>query len=1046
MKTILNALLFCLIMLPATLMAQSTVTGTVTDKANAMPTPGVNVIIKGTSRGTSTDFDGQYSLEVNPGEIIVFSYIGYTTLEIEYTGQSTIDVALEEDASQLDEVVLIGYGSVRKEDATGSVDVVSSKDFNKGAVLSTDQLLQGKAAGVRITDSGGSPDSAPNIRIRGGASLNASSSPLIVIDGVPIGNDNPAGVANPLSLVNPNDVESFTILKDASATAIYGSRASNGVIIITTKKGVSGEAQFNVSTSVSISTAGEGIDMMASEDYVRFIKEYLPSYEQKLGLPVGAVTTSENSKIISVNIYDNTGNIIGTENRAIYDTDWRDAILRTAVTSNTNFSVRSNLGDDIPFRASLGYNNAEGVVKTDDYKRYSASFRLSPKFLDGNLKVDTNAKLTYVDKNAIDADGALGGALVFDPTKPIYNTSGIFNGFYTNMSATNPNLIDGQYNPLALLQQRTRPEEAFRFLGNLELDYTMPFLPELNAVVNIGLDASRSKIEEVFSNGSLATYKLNADGDGIFNPGLNYAERQHITNATFDAYLKYAKTLNDSFLDKYDIQLGYAYQNFKTDGNKDIYSYASTAAEALENEVGIGERYLNINANNPNNRYFNSQNLQSFFGRSNISFQDKYLLTLSLRADASSLFVFEDVWDSNVWGFFPAAALAWKIKEENFLKNTDFVNDLKLRLGWGKTGQQNITGNVGYYPTSPLFTVGSQNSQYLPGYNLYSARPFQIGLTWEKTTTLNAGLDFAFFENRIITGSFDVFKRETTDLLSEVDLPPGQALTDSFIKNVGSTESEGFELNLTVNPIRTDDINLSINGNLSYAKTEVTDLGGINRLNLGGQLLGTGSNLLFNLLGEEPYQAGVFKQVYDADGDPIPNAFVDLNGDNEITEEDKYYTVLRPNWNFGFGFNFNYKNWDLSSSFRGQLDGKVYNLNQLRYGYLESAEPNNNTSISNVLNFYNGAANPVFENPNGNIQFSDYFLEDAAFMRCENIVIGYNMPTNFIKNTSMRLYAAVNNPFIITNYDGQDPEQFGGIDGAFYPRPTSYTFGINLDF
>ncbi len=1040
MKTIFKRLLLALLFLPTVILAQSTVTGTVTEQATALPIPTVNVVIKNTTKGTATDFDGNYSLEVNQGDVLMFSYIGYLTQEITYNGQSKIDVALIEDAALLDEIVIIGYGSVKKEDLTGSVDVVSSKDFNKGAIISTDQLLQGKAAGVRITDSGGSPDSSPNIRIRGGASLNADSSPLIVIDGVPIGNQNPAGVSNPLSLVNPNDVESFTILKDASATAIYGSRASNGVIIITTKRGTSGEAQYNFSTSVTASSAGDGLDMMASKDYIRFIRQYHPNLEASLGVPVGSVTNNEPYNIIQVNIYDTDGNITGVENRAIYNTNWRDAITRTAFTNNTNFSVRANLGENLPFRASLAYNNAEGVVRTDDYKRYSAAFKLSPSLLDDNLKINTNAKFTFADKNATDAGGALGGALVFDPTKPIKNTTGQFGGFYTNFNASE-NIIDGQYNPVALLEQRERPEEAFRFLGNIELDYTMPFLPELKAVVNLGLDASRSKISETFGEGALATYRLNENGDGVFNPGLNYAERQHITNTTFDAYLQYAKQLEESFVNSYDFQLGYAYQNFKTDGNKDVFAYASTTEEGV-----IGDRYQVFNQNNPNNRYFNSQNLQSFFGRSNINIENKYLVTLSLRADASSLFVFDDVWGDGVWGLFPSAAIAWKVKEETFLKDVDFVDDFKIRLGWGKTGQQNISGAVGFYPTSPLFIVGDQNSQYLPGSNLYSAAPFQTGLTWEKTSTYNAGVDFALFKNRLITGSFDVFNRETEDLLTRVNLPPGQALTDNFIANAGTTESKGFELALNINPVSTDDFNVSLNSNFSYARTEVTDLGGINTLPIGGGLLGTGSNLLFNILGKQPYQAGLFKQVYDTSGNPIPNAFVDLNGDNVITEEDKYFTPLRPNWNFGFGFNVNYKNWDLGASFRGQLDGKVYDLNELRFGHTESAAPNNNTSITNVLNFYNGSANPAFQDAIGNIQFSDHFLKDASFMRCENIVLGYNLPQNFIKDTNMRLYASVNNPFIISNYNGQDPEQFGGIDGAFYPRPTAYTFGVNIDF
>jgi len=1027
MKTKINSFLFLLLM-PIFCIGQSSVKGTVSEEDSGLPLPGVNVVVKGTSTGTTTDFDGNYQISANIGDVLVFSYVGFSTQEISFNGESALNVQLAEDASALDEVVLIGYGSVKKEDLTGAVGVVSSKEFNKGAIVSTDQLLQGKDAGVRITDSGGTPDSAPNIRIRGGSSLNADSSPLIVIDGVPIGSQNPAGVSNPLSLVNPNDVESFTILKDASATAIYGSRASNGVIIITTKKGTSGGTQYNFSTNTTFSKAGSGLNMMGSDDYVRFIEQYHPDLVGSLGVDVGSVSTSEAAQVIQTSAGP----------REIYNTDWRDEILRTSVTTNAVFSVRTNINDKTPFRASLGVNKAEGIVETDDYERITASFKVSPSFFEDNLKLDTNAKFTLVDKNSTDSGGALRGALVFDPTKPVYNDNTSFGGYYTN---TNGNLLDGQYNPLALLSQRSRPEDTFRFLGNIELEYTIPSLPELQAVVNVGIDASKSDIKEILGEGALVGYRLDADGNGVFNPGLNYVEDQSITNSTFDFYLKYGKSYDDKKIKSFDVQLGYSYQNFKTDGNKEIYAYASTIEEGV-----IGERYQVINENNPNNRYFNSQNLQSAFGRSNINVLDKYLITLSLRADASSLFVTNDVWENGVWGIFPAAAFAWKIKEESFLRDVEFIDDLKLRLGWGRTGQQNISGVVGFYPTSPLFIVGDQNSQYLPGVNLYSAAPFQTGLTWEKTSTFNAGLDFAFSQKRILTGFFDVFKRETTDLLTRVNLPPGQALTDNFIANRGTTESEGFELGLNLNPINSDKFSLSLNGNLSYAKTEVTNLGGINTLPIGGGLLGTGSNLLFNKLGEEPYQAGVFKQVYDTQGNPIPNAFVDLNGDNQITEDDKYYTSLRPNWNFGFGINMTYENFDFSASFRGQLDGKVYDLNALSLGHTESAAPNNNTSISNVLNFYEDAANPVFQDAIGNIQFSDYFLKDASFMRCENIVLGYNFSENFIPNTSMRIYAAVNNPFIITDYDGQDPENFGGIDSNFYPRPTAYTLGLNIDF
>ncbi|SHG98835.1 SusC/RagA family TonB-linked outer membrane protein [Winogradskyella jejuensis] len=1036
MKTFLNAILLCLFLVPATLFAQTTITGTITDGSNSMPLPGVNVIIKGTTTGTSSDFDGKYSIEVNNGDVLVFSYVGFVNQEIVYNGQSTIDVVMQEDAAQLDEIVLIGYGSVKKEDATGSVDVVSTKDFNRGSIVSTDQLLNGKAAGVRITNNGGSPDSAPNIRIRGGSSLNAQNNPLIVIDGVPIGNDNPAGVSNPLTLVNPNDVESFSILKDASATAIYGSRASNGVIIITTKKGTSSGVKFNYSTDYTISSAGDGLDVMNGEEYTRFIQQFHPGRAGQLGVPTGSVNANQP---VSQTL----------NGRDIYNTDWRDAILRTANSFNHNFSARANLFDKIPFRASVGLSRAEGIVINDNYERVTLSAKLTPTLLNDNLKIDFNAKTIFAFKNAIDAGGAIGEALSFDPTKPVYDFSSNnrFGGYYltTFDDVADPTNFPNQgfrriiqANPLARLEQRERPENVRRFLGNIEFDYTMPFLPELNAVVNFGLDASDANILERFANNAFETYRFDAtnndlnsiDTNFLFNPGVNFEENQRITNTTFDAYLQYKKIFDSGFINNFDVQTGYSYQNFKNDGYQRRSQYNLN--------TGVREPFFNLA--NPNNRYLNVLNLQSYFVRGNLSLGDRYLLTASFRADGSSLFT-----EDNRWGYFPAAALAWQIHEESFLKDSEFVNDLKLRVSWGETGQQDITGSVGFYPSIPLFLAGDANSQYLPNSSLYSAQPFNPDLTWEKTTTYNLGLDFSFFSNRLVTGTFDIYKRNTTDLLATTPVPPGQALTNAFIDNVGETESEGFELNLNVNPITTDNFNLSVNTNLSYNKTEVTNLNGLTEINAGGSLRGTGSDLFRHAVGQQAGSAYVFRQVYDSAGNPIPNAFVDLNGDNIIDDNDRYYKQIAPNWTFGFGINFNYKNWDFSSGFRGQVGGNVYNLAQLNLGFTESAVLSSQNNLTNVLNFFDGSANPVISDVNGNIQFSDFYLEDASFLRCDNIALGYRFD-NLIKNGSVRVYGAVQNPFIITDYSGQDPENFGGIDGNFYPRPTAYTLGLNFDF
>ncbi len=1035
MKTTVNSLLFYLFLVPICIFGQTTVTvkGTVTEQSSSQPLPGVNVLIKGALSGTSTDFNGSYQINVKNGDVLVFSYVGYKTAEIKYIGQLALDVTLVENAAQLDEVVVIGYGSVKKEDLTGSVDVISSKDFNKGAIVSPDQLLQGKIAGVRITNAGGQPDASPNIRIRGGASLTANSSPLIVIDGVPVDNEGIAGVSNPLSLINPNDIESFTVLKDASATAIYGSRASNGVLIITTKKGTSGDVQFNFSARTSISNVGSSdqIRVMDSKSFVKFAQDFFPDDTGVLGVPIGSVTTNEPvSQIISTPDGD----------REIYNTNWQDVIYRAAVTRNYTFSARANLLNKIPIRASVGYNDTEGVVKKSDYKRVTAALRLSPKLFSDHLKIDLNAKGSIVDKNAVDEGGALGGAVSMDPTKPIYDENSIFDGYYSKIRSAddplNPNQRIGASNPLALLQQRDRPHKVNSLLANLELDYQFHFLPELRAVTNLGLEASKATISETFAENAIATYTLVPDpsmptGTYIFNPGKSYGERQTKTNTTWESYLVYKKVFESGFLNSFDVQGGYSYQNFKKDGNKDQF----------KNDPVTGIRIPNIDTENPNNRYFTLLNLQSFFGRSNFNLGNKYLVTLSFRADGSSFFTKE-----NRWGYFPAAALAWKVKEESFLKDVNFVNDFKIRFGWGETGQQDISGSVGFFPSIPLFEIGSPESQYIEGISLYNAKEFNPDLTWEKTTTYNLGVDFDFFKNNVLSGSFDIFKRETTDLLVLTNVPPGQALSDRLIQNVGATDSEGFELNLNLNPIQTDNVSLSLNGNLSYNITEITDLHGLDQITTGSRLpTGTGNFIFAHALGEEAGSAWVLKQIYDIAGKPIYGAFVDRNGDGRITDDDRYYRAIQPNWTFGFGFNFNYKNWDLSSSFRGQIDGEIYNARKLTHGFALNALAQDGSSINNVLDFNAGKAEPGFSRIVDPVQFSDYYIENASFLRCENITLGHTLK-DVIKNTILKIYASVNNPFIISKYSGQDPENFSGIDTNFYPRPTVYNIGINLDF
>ena len=1020
MKTIYKKLLFLLLFLPFSVLAQGTF-GTVLDSKTNQPIPGVNVVIEGFANGTQTDFDGKFKLpRVTVGDKIVFSFVGYTSQTVTFNNQQSINVSLVEESNELKEVVVqVGYGTTRKKDATGAVTLVTAKEFNKGAIVSTDQLLAGKAAGVRITNTGGQPDSTPNIRIRGGASLSASNNPLIIIDGVPIGDLNPAGVSNPFTLVNPNDVESFSILKDASATAIYGVRASNGVIIITTKKGTSGDPQYNYSSNVSVGMVDEKINVMNGAEFAKFIQEYHPNRVSSLGIQDPDFPTDPTKRIL-------------------FDTNWQDEIFRTSFSTDNNISARANLYKKIPFRASMGFTTVQGLVKTNDYKRFSYSFKMTPKLLNDNLKVDINAKGTYSDKNSVDEGGAIGGAIAMDPTKPIYGDSpdNRFVGYYQETRLNGGRyLIDGATNPLALLEQRTRPERALRFLGNVEFDYKLPFLPELRAVVNLGLDASESKIKEDFSDNSLATYTFNQgttpSTNYLFNPGLSYLENQTSTNETMDAYLTYAKSLT-GFVTRIDTQAGYSYQNFVTDGTKELF----------QNNTVTGIREPRIDPANPNNRYYLPLNLQAFFARGSVDLLGRYLLTATFRADGSSLFQ-----EEKRWGYFPAVGAAWKIKEESFLRDSNLFQDLKLRLGWGKTGQQNITGAAGYFPSRPLFVIGNPNSQYLPGSNSYTAKPFAEGITWEKTSTYNLGIDFELFKNSILTGSFDVYERQTNDLLATVPIPPGQGLTDKFIQNVGSIDNKGFELTLNAKIIQTDKFTFSLGGNIAYNYGEVKDLKGISEVQASesGLPFGTGVLLAYHAVGEQPYSAWVFQQVYDTKGQPIVGAYSDLNGDGQINNDDRYYKALRPNWTFGFNTTITYKNWDLTANFRGQAGGQVYNSRVLTTGFTDRPIQGTSNALNNVLNFYDGTISPFFKDFNSNAVFSDYLLEDATFLRCDNITIAYKF-AKFIKTSSLKVSGSVNNAFIVTNYTGQDPENFNAIDNNFYPRPRTVTFGLSLDF
>jgi iron complex outermembrane receptor protein len=929
----------------------------------------------------------------------------------------TSDSATKE--KKIEEVVLIGYGKQKKTDLTGSITAVSEKDFNKGAIVSADQLITGKAPGVRITNSGGSPDAAPNIRIRGGSSFSANNNPLIVIDGVPLDTNNPAGVANPLNLINPNDIESFSILKDASATAIYGNRGSNGVIIIKTKRG-GGKLRVSLNTNVSVGSVTRYVDVMNADQFKSFINQNYPDYNYLLG--VGGSASNP------------------TQSGTIYDTDWQKAIYRTSVSSDNNLSVSGSLFNKVPTRLSLGYNRTEGVIKTSDYERFSAGLNITPSFFDNHLKIDFSLKGLFSKLNAIDDGGAIGGAVNMNPTLPIYLsqtslTGGAYNrfgGYYQNTVLSGSQyLIQGQSNPLAILLQRESPQRITKFLGNAEIIYKFHFLPDLRAIVNLGLEASRSNLKTVYGDNAIATYRNPqnsvAPNDYVFSPGIDYAEHQNIVNQTMDAYLVYEKKYS-GFLSHFLVQGGYSYQNFKNDGYKDNYRYDDATGLRVPNPG---------TALNPNNRYYNVLNLQSFIGRANIDFYDKYLFTLNFRADASSLFQ-----KGERWGYFPGVGFAWKVNKD-FFNGSSNVNDLKLRLGWGRTGNADIVGVAGFYPSSPYFSIGGSNSQYFPGVGTYSALAFNPGLTWETTDTWNGGIDFSFFKQERLSGSIDIYTRKTTNLLAKVPLPSGQGLTNEFTENVGSLENKGVELNLTVVPVKNENLNWSVSGNFGYNDSKILDLGDVSYFpdNSSTLPIGTGVKIANNAVSYQPYSAWVLEQVYDSNGRPLDNVYVDKNNDGIINESDRYYKAIRPRWTYGFSTSLTYKNWDLNAAFRGQIGGLIYNTRKLAQGFKSYTVPQNSQSLNNIL--VSTADSPF--TLSDNLYFSDYFLEDASFLRLDNVTVGY-LFKNVFKSTNVRVYASVNNVYTWTNYSGQDPENFNGIDNNFYPRPRTYTIGFNFNF
>jgi iron complex outermembrane receptor protein len=978
MKTIYKKLLYIVLLLPFSILAQSTLTGTVVDKVSGQPIPGVNVTVQGTTNGVSTDFDGKFqSLQVKDGSKVIFSFIGYKDVVITFSGQKSLTVALEEDQNMLQEVVVqVGYGTVKKKDATGAVTVLSTKDFNKGANVTAENLLNGRVAGVTVNTSG-APGSGSQIRIRGGSSLFASNDPLIVIDGLPIENSVGTGSTSFLASLNPSTIESISVLKDASATAIYGSRASNGVIIITTKKGGKTLA-VDYNFQYGSGKIGKTVDVFNADSFRALIADKRPGDVSKLG----------------------TAN-----------TDWQKEIYRRTDFVDNNLTLRGNLFKAIPSRLTIGNTYQEGLRLTNTFNRNTVGLALNPSLLDDHLKIKLNAN--YSNENNRFADGVEGSALRFDPTQPVYSAGSIYGGFFEYYDRSNGRLTSQTpRNPVAQLLQTFDTGVSNRFFGNFELDYKLHFFPALRAVVNAGFDQAngeRSKYASSFA----ATSGSNND----IPYGTNEFSKSERKNKLLDAYLAYNGTADKLV---FDVTAGYSYQKW------DSYNFASGNTNDPNLPGGpTGFPRTNIDYDRVN---------IGFFGRTNLNFDDKYLLTVSFRRDGSSRFD-----KANRWANFPAAAFAWKIKEDLLANNTT-ISDLKLRVGYGITGQQEIGNNNDYLQQ---YNLGSGSSQYYFG---QVALPIAVSarqssnLKWEETTTYNVGLDFGLYDNRV-NGTVEVFYKDSKDLLADVATADGSNFSNRSFQNIGSFTTKGVEFALSTDVVRSEDINWNLNFNVTAFDRKITSLNS-EFIRVGDNIAGTGTQGQVHQVGFAPNSFLLYKQLYDTSGKPVEGAFEDLNKDDVINSSDKYvYKNPDPKATFGLASTFNYKDLDFSFNLRASVGNRVFNAvnaSRAQYDLLTTGGTVGNIPTSVLDTDFNTTSNVVL---------SDLFVENASFLRMDNITLGYTFPKWLEGKASLRLFAGMQNVFVISDYSGLDPEiANNGVDNTIYPRQRSILGGVNVKF
>lgn len=964
------------------LMAQTrTIKGEVTDAQNGEALIGATVMVEGEKGGTVTDFDGNFSLQVSSSaKKIKVSYIGYIDKVLSIS--DNMKVKLESDSKALSDVVVIGYGTARKSDLTGSVATVKSKDFNKGLVSSPEQLINGKVSGVQIMSNSGSASAGSTIRVRGGASLNASNDPLIVLDGVPLEQGGISGnSSNFLSMINPSDIESMTVLKDASSTAIYGSRASNGVIIITTKKGQQGAVKVNFNTTNSLQTRAQMVDMLSRDEFVNVINQFGDANQKSL---------------------------LGTAN-----TDWNDEVYRTAFGTDNNLSVSGSIDKWLPFRVSVGYYNQNGLVRKDNVERWTGNVVLTPSFFQDHLKLTINAKGT-LNNNSFNNGGAVWAAATFNPTIPVYSGNDKYGGYNEALDADGYPVNAGVRNPRGLVDLYDSKSKVSRFIGSMDVDYKVHFLPELKLHATVGADYAKG--DGTIYVPAYAAQSYNKD-ESLGGSDYKYGPQKN-ENRLLTLYANYAKYFED-IKSNVDLTAGYDYQYWKS--TTPLYYTKSAAGTNLSTVKASDYRHVML----------------SYYGRINYSFDGKYLLTATVRRDASSRFS-----KDTRWGTFPSVALGWTLTEEPWLKNQKVLSNLKLRASYGVTGQQEGIGNYNYLPVYTYSVTGAEafiNGQYI---NTYRPEAYVSDLKWETTTSWNFGLDFGFLDGRI-GGAIDFYTRKTKDLLASVPTAAGTNFSKTILTNVGNVDSKGIEVSLNATPIQTKDWEWNLSYNFTWQNMKVKNLS----LTKGGSQTNVkvGPSIdayQFQVLSEgyEPYMFYVYHQLYDSKtGKPIEGAYADLNNDGEINDADLYrYHSPAPKYIMGLSTSLRYKQLTLGMSFRANIDNYVYNGMGMSTGAFETVSYNN-SQLNNL--------NTSFLKTGFKIRqyLSDYYVENASFLKLDNLSLSYNVG-KINKWASLTVSAMVQNVFTITGYSGTDPEVPNGMDNSFYPRPRTYSVSLGLQF